>query len=440
MAEPTFVSLFSGVGGFDLGLEAAGWRCLAQVERDDNCQAVLAHHWPDVPKWHDVADVRGEELPPADAVAFGSPCQDLSVAGRRAGFGGERSVLFYEATRIIREMRSATDGRYPTWVVWENVAGALSSSGGRDFGAVLDELADLGALDICWRVLDARWFGVPQRRRRVFVVADLAGQRADALLPESPSVPWHPVARPATGEGAPARAGNGASSGCVYGEHGHGHYGPGVTTLRASDETKPRNVVTTYDLSVRGRDGGAQVEITEELAAALRAGDGGSSRSRAIFTQEVAGTLNSGGNAGGFRTEPGEHLVVAQAFSENQRGEVVLTDHAHQITTGGGKPGQGYPAALHNAQVRRLTPVECERLMGWPDDHTRWRADGSEVADSTRYRMCGNGVAAPVAEWIGARLKSSGVSRAGQQRLGLAVVGAATSTTAPDPVENHHVA
>jgi len=97
-------------------------------------------------------------------------------------------------------------------------------------------------------------------------------------------------------------------------------------------------------------------------------------------------------------------VMQAQAISENQRGEVPATDYAHQLTTGGGKPGQGYPAALVDTRVRRLTPVECERLMGWPDDHTRWRADGTEVADSVRYRMCGNGVASPVAEWLATQL------------------------------------
>ena len=162
----TFVSLFSGVGGFDLGLERAGWRCVAQVEWDKHCQAVLARHWPEVPRWADVADVSGHELPPADVVAFGSPCQDLSVEGRRAGFvEGGRSSLFFEAIRIIKEMRDATDGTLPRFVIWENVVGALSSNQGDDFGAVIDALAEVGAVDIGWRVLDARWFGVPQRRR-----------------------------------------------------------------------------------------------------------------------------------------------------------------------------------------------------------------------------------------------------------------------------------
>jgi DNA (cytosine-5)-methyltransferase 1 len=92
------------------------------------------------------------------------------------------------------------------------------------------------------------------------------------------------------------------------------------------------------------------------------------------------------------------------AISENQRGEIVQTDYAHQLTTGGGKPGQGYPPVIDDLAVRRLTPRECERLMGWPDDHTRWAHDGTEIADSHRYKMCGNGVVAPVAEWIGRRL------------------------------------
>lgn len=479
----TFVSLFSGVGGFDLGLEAAGWECVAQVEWDRDCQAVLAQHWPHVPRWSDICDVhacrchrsgvsgdgqrapRAESvprseasswpgssacacggIPPADVIAFGSPCQDLSVAGQRAGFvDGGRSNLFYEAVRIIKEMRHATRDAFPRLVIWENVGGALSSSGGRDFAAVLDQLADCGAMDIAWRVLDARWFGVPQRRRRVFVVADFAGHGAGEIHAESESVRWNPR----TGRQAWQDVAGGVAAG--VGER------------------------RTFDLSIRGRDGGANVEITEELAAALRAGDGGSSRSRAVLTththtaaltsrgvgtcgaddnQAQAGhlvvcgdpqlgrqqgrvphahthtpSLRVGGagaavmqprvyqdseygvgeyaDAGALRAgrRPDHQMVMQpQAVSQNQRGEVVTTDYAHQLTTGGGKPGQGYPATLIGAQVRRLTPVECERLMGWPDDHTRWRADGTEVPDTTRYRMCGNGVASPVAEWLATQL------------------------------------
>ena len=167
----TYGSLFSGVGGFDLGCDAAGWDCAWQVEWDDRARSVLERHWPDVPKHADVRDVKGYELAPVDCITFGFPCQDLSVAGKRAGLDGERSGLFFEAVRIIREMREATDGAYPRVVVAENVTGLLNADKGDAMGRCLDALAEVGALAIEWRVLDAQWFGVPQRRRRVFLVA-----------------------------------------------------------------------------------------------------------------------------------------------------------------------------------------------------------------------------------------------------------------------------
>lgn len=401
-----FVSLFSGVGGFDLGLEAAGWQCVAQVEWDRHCQDVLARHWPHVPRWEDVSDVHacrcrvgrvpsGDTvadsvadagaattprawaadvvcvcggIPAADVVAFGSPCQDLSVAGRRAGFDGTRSVLFYEATRIIREMRDATDHAFPRFVIWENVAGALSSAGGRDFAAVLDDLADCGAVDIAWRTLDARWFGVPQRRRRVFVVADLAGHGAGAIHAEPAGVPWHPRTGATARQGTAPRVGGGVGSGGAW------------------------------DLSIRGRDGGAQVEVTEELANALRASDGGSSRSRAIM-HTAALTGNGVGTCGADDNQAQAGHLIAFHMTQNP---ISSPDVVPSISAGSGGNG-----ITMTHRVRRLTPVECERLMGWPDDHTRWRADGTEIADSHRYRMCGNGVASPVAEWIATRLTTT---------------------------------
>jgi len=174
-----FGSLFAGVGGFDLGLEAAGWTCAWQVEWDKHCQQVLGYHWPDVPKWWDVSDVNGTELPPVDVITFGSPCQDLSVAGKRAGLEGNRSGLFFEATRIIKEMRDATGNTFPRLVIWENVPGAFSSSSGDDFEAVLQEMGNLGSCHVEWHCLDAQFFGVPQRRRRVFVIAVFDSSIAD---------------------------------------------------------------------------------------------------------------------------------------------------------------------------------------------------------------------------------------------------------------------
>jgi site-specific DNA-cytosine methylase len=219
MTTHTFGSLFAGVGGFDMGMEAAGWTCTWQVEWDKQCQQVLRYHWPDVPKYGDVSTVSGYDLAPVDCITFGSPCQDLSVAGKRAGLDGNRSGLFFEAVRIIKEMRDATGFVYPRWAIWENVVGALSSNHGHDFAAVLDSLAEAGAVAIEWAVLDAQHFGIPQRRRRVFVISCFdpatAARCPDPLLPVSESLRRDTSAKRTKGEATPRSAayGLGADSG-----------------------------------------------------------------------------------------------------------------------------------------------------------------------------------------------------------------------------------
>ena len=202
------LSLFSGVGGFDMGLENAGMETVFQCEWDKHCRTILDHHWPTVPKWDDVSTLTGEHIlayaPVIDVVAWGSPCQDLSVAGKRAGLEGGRSGLFYEGMRIITELRKASNGKYPRISIWENVYGALNSNKGEDFEAILKEMVEAGSLLCEWRVLDAQYFGVPQRRRRVFVVAVFDSATAtrcpDPLLPVSEGLRWNPKTRPATRE------------------------------------------------------------------------------------------------------------------------------------------------------------------------------------------------------------------------------------------------
>lgn len=155
------ISLFAGIGGFDIAFEQAGHTVVAQVESDPQCRAVLAEHWPHVARFDDVRTFhaqRGE----ADIVVGGFPCQDLSIAGKRAGFTGKRSSLFFEMVRIIHECR-------PAYVVWENVPGLLSSNNGRDFASVLVALGNIGYHG-AWTMLDAQFFGCAQRRRRVFGV------------------------------------------------------------------------------------------------------------------------------------------------------------------------------------------------------------------------------------------------------------------------------
>jgi DNA (cytosine-5)-methyltransferase 1 len=202
------LSLFSGVGGFDMGLENAGMETVFQCEWDKHCRTILDRHWPTVPKWDDVSTLTGEHIlahaPVIDVVAWGSPCQDLSVAGKRAGLEGGRSGLFYEGMRIINELRKASNGKYPRISIWENVYGALNSNKGEDFEAILKEMVEAGSLLCEWRVLDAQYFGVPQRRRRVFVVAVFdsatANRCPDPLLPVSEGLRWHPTTRTTTRE------------------------------------------------------------------------------------------------------------------------------------------------------------------------------------------------------------------------------------------------
>ena len=168
MSELTGVSLFAGIGGFDLAMQRQGVRVVASVEIDKNCNKVLAQHFPNTKQFNDITEVKGSDLIEAGftsdrgLITGGFPCQDLSVAGKRAGLAGARSGLFWEAARIVEETQS-------NWFIIENVPGLLTSNSGADFGVVIGTMADLG-YGVAWRVLDAQYFGVPQRRRRVFIV------------------------------------------------------------------------------------------------------------------------------------------------------------------------------------------------------------------------------------------------------------------------------
>lgn len=173
-------SLFAGVGGFDLGFERAGFETAWAVEIDEKAQAVLRLRFPKAELHDDVTKVGANNLGPVDVITYGFPCQDLSVAGKRAGLDGQRSGLFHEAVRVIRELR-ARDGK-PDIAIAENVPGLFSSNAGRDFAVVLQTLVDVGARDVAWRVLDSQYFAVAQRRKRVFIVSDFGGERAAEIL------------------------------------------------------------------------------------------------------------------------------------------------------------------------------------------------------------------------------------------------------------------
>lgn len=201
-------SLFDGSGTMPLCAEMCGARAVWASEVEPYPIAVTRTHLPHMKHYGDVTKMRGDEIEPVDILTFGSPCQDMSIAGNRAGLDGSRSSLFYHAIRIAKEMLAATDGKCPRFLIWENVTGALSSNGGKDFESVLNKLLSVtresrrvklrrkwnnaaGYGAVAYRVFDAQYWGAPQRRRRVYAVADTRGGRADELLFEQAGAEWH---------------------------------------------------------------------------------------------------------------------------------------------------------------------------------------------------------------------------------------------------------
>jgi len=169
-------SFFAGIGGFDLGLERSGMEVVFQCEINKFCQKVLKKHWPDTPLYSDINDLSGDEIPDSNVWCGGFPCQDLSLAnqGKRKGLKGERSGLFYKYAELIEK-------RKPSWVIIENVPGLLNSHDGKDFQILLETLDELG-YGASWRIFDAKYFGTPQRRRRVYIIASFGDLRSAEVL------------------------------------------------------------------------------------------------------------------------------------------------------------------------------------------------------------------------------------------------------------------
>ncbi len=383
----THGELFAGISGFGLGFEESGivtkWRC----EIDIKPRAVLREHYPDDLLVGDITKVTGNDLEPVDIISFGSPCQGMSVAGLREGLRDERSILFFQAVRLVSELR-------PAFAVWENVPGAFSSDQGRDFLAVLRAFHELGARDIAWRVLDAQYDGVAQRRERIFLIADFRGERAGEILFESPCVCGNP---------APSReARAGVAAGVAPSLRSCG-----VGTERIGDSRGQDCVIpcVTHCLKAEGHD--ASEDGTGRgvpLAVAYR-----TSGNCGVMEQgDKTAALNCG-------TDPNQTIVAYNIVGCGQVGK----NHAYESQVSGCLQHKGLAATGNEAGtlvkdrigVRRLTPRECERLQGFPDDWTRWGIDEKgkriEIADGPRYRMLGNAVCRNSAMWLGKRILAS---------------------------------
>lgn len=333
-------SVCSGVEAASLAWEGLGWEPVFFSEIEKFPSAVLAERWPHVPNFGDMTKFKEWDVRPGSIDVFvgGTPCQSFSVAGLRGGLDDERGNLALVYARMVDYLR-------PRWFVWENVPGVLSSNGGRDFGSILGAFQELG-YSFAYRVLDAQYFGVPQRRRRVFVVGHLGDWRGPAVvLFEPESLRRDSQASRKAREAAADGTGN-----------------------RTKTNGWPKRIAPTLDCDFATKHGQNNQHI--------RSGSG-------LF-------------------------VPATAFAENSRGELRLEggdgSRTGAISRGGGKPGQGYPAIASRIGVRRLTPTECERLQGFPDGHTLITYKGKLAPDGPRYKAIGNSMAVPIMRWIGQRI------------------------------------
>jgi len=360
LGELTYGSLFTGIGAADLAFDRCGMVGKWQCEIDVKAREIENRHWPEMERFEDVRTIGRRNLSPVDLIVGGFPCQDLSVAGKRAGLAGVRSGLWFEFARVIDELETK-------WVVIENVPGLLSSDRGRDFAVIVQWLAKRGYC-VVWRVLDSQYFGVAQRRRRVFVVASFGNGSAAEVLFESEGMFGHTAPRRETREEDPAVSGNVSE-----------------TTSRISEiDTR---VTCRLPASGAGLDrpsgSGNQLDFCIPY-----------DTSNLSETGSVAMTLQSK-KSGGYSLNyspvvftPGN---LARGAGENPNESVVGTLVASKF-------GDRFPHVAYGYGVRRLTPVECERLQGFPDGWT----DGQ--SDSSRYKQLGNAMTVNVLEWIGRRI------------------------------------
>lgn len=422
--------LFAGIGGFGLAAERAGCSVAWASEIDDFASRVYAARFPTVRQLGDVTKI--EACEPVDIITAGFPCQDLSVAGKRKGLVGERSGLFWEIVRLASRIR-------PRWLLLENVPGLLSSHRGRDFETVLAALDELG-YGLSWRVLDAQFFGVPQRRRRVFIVGHLGGACPAEVLFEPESVSGNLAPRREAGAGVAGdvavclnSGGNDGGFRTEPGEHivpvmaagAHGANGAGIG--RGGDPMFSLDLLLAPTLRGFGHGWQGQQNDTNAVYVAPPVVSNGDAHSgfRTTGAHAIAGTLAPGAHPGGLTGREAEagHIVTHSLRAEGADASEDGTGRGTPIVpVVFGDPRRHDVRGVHRGDVRekpclnatnnddelgvvgvrprRLTPRECERLQGFPDDWTLIEG----ASDSARYRALGNAVAVPCVEWILRRL------------------------------------
>lgn len=385
-------SLFDGLGGWQIAAVKAGIQPVWSSEIEPFPIKVTDKHFPKTKQLGDITLIDGAKIEPVDIITFGSPCQDLSVAGKREGLDGERSGLFRRAVDIVRQMRNATDGKYPRFIVWENVPGAFSSNKGADFRTVLEEITETeipiptsgrwatagmvrsNKCEVAWRVLDAQYWGVPQRRKRIFLVADFGGQCAAEILFKPESVSGYPAAGRSKRESPTGNAQNSPGATVTAIDHAittGGNctaQGPCVKengpmwTLKASGA----HAVCAICLNDQG---GQSINVDYNVSPTLR------SESHGDHPCVVSDPVYSMG-----------HDERSASFTPNKTDPLTASYYKQPVIA-----NVGY-------KVRRLTPTECERLQGLPDGYTL--IDDKKCSDSARYKALGNGMAQPCPDFV----------------------------------------
>ena len=441
-------SLFDGSGGFPLGGIIAGLTPVWSSEIEPFPIRVTEKRLPSVRHYGDVSKLNGADLEPVDVITFGSPCQDMSLAGKRAGLDGARSGLFFQAVRIIKEMR-AKYGK-PRYAVWENVRGALSSAGGEDFRRVLEELcrvkddaADVprpkkwqsagliwgDGYSVAWRVLDAQYWGVPQRRKRIYLVADFDGDSAGKVLFDSEGVSGHSAKMQAARKDFARTAQNGA------GETGWGKEvlnDQGGSSISIEDNLSPTLRAETHQ----------HLPIVYGLGSYNSEGMKSSNPYSGIYRADTARTLDINGGSPAYNQ--GGMLVLFDNHRKDARytGPCDASPTINSYLGTGGLnaplvcPQGSTPVVNADWRVRMITPLECARLQGFPDWWTdnltdsepsdaevrKWQGifdeycdiNGkkrktasqarkwlmTEPTDAAKYKMWGNGVALPCVVFV----------------------------------------
>jgi DNA (cytosine-5)-methyltransferase 1 len=361
-----YLSVCSGIEAASCAWRGLGWQAAAYSEIEPFPCAVLNHHFPDTPNWGDMT--KWSEWPDAtiDLLVGGTPCQSFSTAGLRKGLDDIRGQLAIGFSSIAERYR-------PKWIVWENVPGVLSSGGGRDFAAFCQSLVKFG-YGLSWRVLDAQHFGVPQRRRRVFVIGYLGNWRhSAAVLFEPESLCRNPEKSRQKGEGtsrniAPCPNEDNRDLICMS----SGQAGAEIATNRSTTLT------CLHEAPI--------VAQSFTVAEARRTGT--------IELKDQSPTLTS-------QTKRGDTEPCVLAFPERMSGTQRATTEDLCPALGAKNP----TAIAQSMQVRRLTPRECERLQGFPDDWTNVSRNGKPAPDGPRYKSIGNSMAVPVMRWIGQRIQ-----------------------------------